>query len=77
MMPAHLEFIPQRELRAGITCEWEQQYTDYDGTRAYASCPYVASVWLVYNDGDEDLAANFCRPHANLVLTEERKGGWL
>jgi hypothetical protein len=79
MMERHLEFIPSNEVNAGITCEWGDEYRDYDGEWKTAMCSEVAVVWYVYEDrfcGEDEsdiYAIGFCRRHGNLVLIEERR----
>ena len=80
-MEAHLEFIPSSTEK--FNCSWEHSFTDYDGTTASVMCAEQPEVFFVYEDmwgafdgeSGEILAIEFCRPHGNLVLIQERKEG--
>lgn len=84
MYQPHLEFMTteQRESKLAA-CSWEVTFTDWDGTLASAECPAQPDVYLVYEDrwgafdgeDGEVLGVEFCRPHGNLALIEERKEG--
>jgi len=54
-------------------CTWEYPYIDYDSTHASAPCGETPEVMLVFWDGWEWLAYEFCRPHGNLALIDERQ----
>lgn len=72
MYPVHLEFIPQ-DLIGKVGCEWEDAYTDYDGSSQGAPCGEGGEVWLVYEDPFEGImGAEFCRRHGNIALLEWR-----
>lgn len=66
----HLEYS---DVNVAAGCTWEHPYTDYDGTHASAPCTNVPEVLLVFWDGWEWLAYEFCRPHGNLALIDERR----
>ena len=66
-------YLEYTDVDPRLTCNWEHSYTDYDGTHAYAPCGEPSEVRLVFWDGWEWLGYEFCRPHGNLALIDERK----